>query len=151
MKKEKYIKIYWKLKSSLMCPIHNTLLINHCTSCGKEIGYSEIISGICSCGTLLEDMVSTYIKDQYVLKNQNRFYSWFNILSIKIDTKIKNYNRVDYTEHIDLLYYLSGIANTLKYIEYFIDNNYYFDSICEDEIKHIVVVEKVIINWPHTL
>ena len=146
-KKDNYDRIYWKLKYIHVCILHNTELINHCTNCGKEITYNEFINRTCSCGTKLEDMLPTIINNEYVLNNQRRLYSWFNILKFKQDTNIKNFEIFNDFKYIDLV---SPLYDIVKYhIDYFREKNLYdIENNNSNSIQHLEIVEKVIINWP---
>lgn len=147
IKGNNYERIYWELDDIKICLIHNILLINQCTNCGKKITYKLFKNRTCSCGVKLANMLPTYINSESILMNQRRFYSWYNILKNTDDLSIKNLSLFSNSMYITFVSSLNKYVS--KYAYYLKNKNFikYYDDYVREFIN-IELTEKILSNWP---
>ena len=68
------LKCVWQVGWMPICDVHETLLLDHCSSCGHKIKYIEHVAMCESCGELVEHMECTSAPSE-VLASQRRSFA----------------------------------------------------------------------------
>lgn len=148
MREDKYERTYWHLKQLKLCVKHNTLLIDSCNSCNKELNTNDIVNGRCSCGMTVSENPIIYCNDSMVIQNQRRLYLAFHgdcpyeVIDKKYISRLKGINYIRLIEFLNRL-----LLSIICYLE---DINYLQRPI-EHElqgVRHILYLEHVLSDWP---